>query len=246
MAGIFLVYDTSCTSTTGVCCGWTVPSGVTAVTFEIWGGGGGGGVPGTNCDCCQRGGPGSGGGYSKVSINTVPGCVYTICAGPGGVSSQGWGAFCGTCCDGCTGGTSWITGYNLSNFCATGGLGGKSDFNTSCYAHCGCNFYSQTPGTGYGGNIVARGSWGVMGHYGNTTPANIDVHGGSAGGPGGGAGGVNIGGGYCCGGCASAGEHPLHGRIPGGGGAGSGCYTGCQCTNWASGRGAPGVVKVQY
>lgn len=248
MAGILLVYDTTCKSTSGASCSWTVPSGTYNVVFEIWGGGGGGGNSGPVCDCCQRGGPGSGGGYSKASIATTPGTVYSICAGAAGVSSQGWGSYCGICCDGCPGGTSYITGTGLSNFCATGGLGGKSDFNTVCYAGCGCNFYSQTPGCGYGGDVVARGTWGIVGKYGGTNPSSTDVHGGAAGGPGGGVGGVVIAGGLCnSAGCAWDGtDYPGHGRVPGGGGAGSGCYTGCQCTPWASGRGGPGVVKIYY
>ena len=37
----------------GRCCLWTVPSGVTKVTFEIWSGGGGGAGP-TCCNCCSH------------------------------------------------------------------------------------------------------------------------------------------------------------------------------------------------
>ena len=249
MAGVQLIYDTTCTSTSGVCCQWTVPTGTYAVTFEVWGGGGGGGTQGTSCDCCQRGGPGAGGGYSKKTVATVPGCQYTICAGPGGVSSQGWGSYCGRCCNGCAGGTSFVTGYNVpSSFCATGGAGGPSDFNTNCYAHCGCNFCGYLGGCGFNGDTMTNGNWGVMSSHGGQSPYDISVKGGDAGGIGGGAGGVNAGGGYADGSswCAQTGESQLHGRIPGGGGAGSGGYTCCQCTPWASGRGAPGLVKISY
>ena len=248
MSGVQLIYDTTCTSTTNTNCTWTVPAGVCSVTFEIWGGGGGGGNQGTNCNCCQRGGPGSGGGYSKKTIDTVPGSTYTISAGAAGVSSQGYGSYCGTCCDGCTGGTSYVTGTGLTNFCATGGYGGKSNFETSCYAHCGCNFCSQVPGCGYGGDIVARGFWGSMAHHAGTEPCKIYVWGGNAGGIGGGYGGQNHRGGSCsfdCW-CAAIGEHNFHGRIPGGGGAGSGSTSQCCCTPFPSGRGAPGVVKISY
>lgn len=247
MPGVQLVYDTTCKSTSGVCCAWTVPAGSQNVTFEIWGGGGGGGNPGTNCDCCSRGGSGAGGGYSKVTIATTPGTVYTICAGPGGVSTQGWGSYCGICCNGCAGGTSFVTGTGLSNFCATGGAGGYSDFYTNCYSHCGCNFYSQGFSQGYGGDVVSAGKYAIIGHYGNTNPDGIMSFAGAAGGPGGGAGGVNMGGGINDGaGCAVDCDHPLHGRIPGGGGAGSGWYSCCVCCPWASGRGAPGLVRIQY
>ena len=248
MPGVQIIYDATCVSTTGVCCLWTVPAGSYNVVFEIWGGGGGGGNPGTNCDCCSRGGPGAGGGYSKRSIAVTPGAQYTVCAGPAGVSGSGFGSLCGICCDGCAGGTSFVLGTNLSNFCATGGLGGKSDFNTNCYAHCGCNFWNRCGGTGCGGDIVANGSFGVMHHYANTNPYGIEVWGGSAGGPGGGSGGINVHGGWIdsASGCACSGAHTLHGRIPGGGGAGSGWYNCCQCTPHNSGRGAPGLVRITY
>lgn len=247
MPGVLLVYDTSCTSTSGVCCGWTVPAGTYQVTFEAWGGGGGGGTTGTNCDCCSRGGPGAGGAYSKVTVSTSPGTVYTVCAGPGGVSSGGWGAYCGICCQGCPGGTSWVSGSGLSNFCATGGAGGYSDFNNNCYSHCGCNQFSQGFSQGYGGDTRSHGTWGTWIHYAyNSNPLYIANHAGSAGGTQGGTGGRNLH--YCNSGygCAFNGESMLHGKIPGGGGAGSGFWQCCACTPWASGRGGPGMVKITY
>lgn len=250
MPGVKLIYDSTCTSTSSVTCAWTVPAGVCRVTFEIWGGGGGGGVQGTNCNCCQTGGPGSGGGYSKVTIDTTPGSTYTIVAGAAGVASSGYGAPLGICCNGVTGGTTYITGTGLSNFCATGGAGGLSDFNTNCYSYCGCNFVSRTPGQGYGGNTVAQGSHGIISMTGDQNAYAMTIVGGSAGGVGGGPGGVNVSGGYCCAygayGCANSGESPHHGRVPGGGGAGSYCWSGCYCTPLPSGRGGPGMVKITY
>jgi hypothetical protein len=66
-------------------------------------------------------------------------------------------------------------------------------------------------------------------------------------GPGGGAGGVNLSGRFDNTSAeAVIGDSPLHGRIPGGGGAGSGCWTTCVCTAINSGRGAPGLVKISY
>ena len=248
MAGVRIIYDSTCTGTADITCTWTVPAGTCRVTFEIWGGGGGGGNKGTNCDCCSRGQGGSGGGYSKKTVDTTPGCQYTIVVGKAGTSSQGYGSFCGICCDGCAGGTTYISGFGLSNFCATGGGGGKSDFNNNCYAHCGCNYYSVTPGCGYGGDVVAKGFTPTITRYGDNNPYNIIVKGGGAAGPGGGAGGYNGFGGYNnnSGYCAVIGEHNFHGRIPGGGGAGSGGHSGCDCTPYPSGRGAPGMVKITF
>ena len=102
----------------GCCCLWTVPSGTTWITFEMWGGGGGGGG---SC-CCMQGDGGGSGAYAVKTVcngNGLTGCQYTICAGgtscvtPGGGQSYG-------------GNTSYVNGYGLSNFCAAGGNGGCS------------------------------------------------------------------------------------------------------------------------
>jgi hypothetical protein len=155
------------------------------------------------------------------------------------------------CCNGCAGGTSYVTGTNVpANFCATGGAGGLSDFNSVCYSNCGCNWSTQ--GLGYNGDVIAAGSTGVIGFTsGTSSPIGIYQLGGTGGGPGGGHGGIgsiNNGNGevnnaWCC---VCSGDHYAHGRIPGGGGAGSGWYTLCQCTAYYSGRGAPGMVKITY
>ena len=246
MSGIKLIYDSTCVSTSDTTCNWTVPAGVCRVTFEIWGGGGGGGTKGTSCNCCDRGGSGSGGGYSKKTVNTVPGTTYSIVAGKAGTDGS-YGSVVQRCCNGITGGTSYITGSGLTNFCAEGGLGGLSDFNTVCYSICGCNFNSRTPGNGFGGDTVAQGSYGIVGIGGGQNAYDIMIQAGGAGGPGGGAGGHNMSGGYCSGGgCAVATEWHMHGRVPGGGGAGSGCWYCCECNALASGRGAPGMVKITY
>jgi hypothetical protein len=96
--------------------------------------------------------------------------------------------------------------------------------------------------------VIANGSSGIMGMYSSSGPLDQFVHGGHAGGPGGGAGGVNSTGDWInsCSACAYVGDHSAHGRVPGGGGAGSGYYACCQCTNWASGKGAPGLVRITY
>lgn len=67
------------TSGTGT---FTVPSCVTQITVEAWGGGGGGGV---RSNSNRAAGPGGGGGaYGKVVLNVVPGEVYTYIVGKGG------------------------------------------------------------------------------------------------------------------------------------------------------------------
>lgn len=247
MPGVLLVYDTTCYNPSGACCLWTVPANTYSVTFEIWGGGGGGGSLAYMCQCAMRGGPGAGGGYAKVTAATQPGCQYTVCAGNAGVSSQCYGAYQGFCCTGCAGGTSYVTGQGLSSFCALGGAGGFADFSTTCYAWCGCNFYNQGRSGGCNGDTVSNGNWGITGIYWSSNPTSILNVAGNAGGPGGGAGGVNISGGYWDGSyCAQLCDNPLHGRIPGGGGAGGGSWGCCLCITYPSGRGAPGVVRIQF
>ena len=106
-----------CEQANGKCCYWCVPDNVYKVTFEIWSGGGGG--PGhTCCNCCSFAIGGAGGNFATKTIDTNPGCQYSVCAGgswPCGKSH--------TCSPG-MGCRSYVNGHNLSNFCATGACGG--------------------------------------------------------------------------------------------------------------------------
>lgn len=118
----FSVFNTNTTTVSngGRCCLWTVPAGSTWIHFEIWGGGGGGGG---SC-CCMGGRPGGSGAYSTFDVfsSTLTGCQYTICAGgTTGTSNTN---------EGCVGFTSFVTGFGLSNFCATGGSAGCTSCNT--------------------------------------------------------------------------------------------------------------------
>lgn len=240
---ISVVYDTTCVSATGKCCAWTVPAGVTSVTFEIWGGGGGGANGLMVCNCCARTQSGGGGGYSLKTIPVTPGSVYTVCAGNAGVDAtcNAYGAAANFCCNGVTGGTSFVTGNGLTGFCATGGVGGCGTFEISCYGHCGCN--GAPGGQGYGGDINESGTPGVKGMAGGSNAYASYTMGGTAGGPGGGVGGFNTG---SCNAGASNSNPALHGTVPGGGGAGHGCAVDCSCFQYGSGRGAPGFVKITW
>ena len=132
------------------CSTWTVPTGVTCVTFELWGGGGAG-TP-TCCCMCFNGPPGDGGAYSMKTLAVTPGTVYTVCVGCGG---------CGSCCwwqanaCGCQGRKTFILGTGLSNFCAEGGQGGLW-----CNASP-CNMYAlanNSRALAYGGDINLPGT----------------------------------------------------------------------------------------
>lgn len=250
---ITLVYNSDLTSSTSTT--WTVPNGVSSVTFEVWGGGGGGAATAWTCNCVARAMSGGGGGYSMKTITVTPGAVYTLCAGNGGCTSSGtgWGSEASACASGYNGNPSWVTGTNLSNFCASGGQGGQlsaGDGNYHCYRSCGCN--SPLGGMGYGGDVMECGGMAVQGtSYSAGEGWGAFTMGGQGAGPGGGVGGFNIGGWgnlNSCGGSVSAasGNNPyLWGVFPGGGGAGAG-FGCCACSAQPGGRGAGGLVKITW
>ena len=116
---------------------WCVPCGTTQLTFEMWGGGGSGG----GACCCQQGMPGGSGAYTRKTITSADGygdmggwCFFLKVAEP---------TCCSQCCVGIQGCKSYICGKNSSaqsaigsNFCADGGLPGK----TCCYAYWDTTF----------------------------------------------------------------------------------------------------------
>ena len=120
------VYGSPDTCSPGCCCLWTVPAYVRKVTFDLWGAGGNGHGSCSN-NICQHFMGAMGGAYNAKTIDTVPGCQYTICAA--GVY-RCWQI---DCC-GCKGCSSYVLGFNLSNFCADGGYGGRTtaDWTTTC------------------------------------------------------------------------------------------------------------------
>lgn len=208
---------------------WTVPTGVTVATFEVWGGGGGGGA--VTCCSCYYGGPGGGGGgYSRNTITVTPGGSYTICVGQGGnVSIVGSCAYHSCCCGG-AGSTSYVTGSGLSNFCATGGTAGQA----TCYWGCGC---SVPGGCAYGGSVNQQGSWGTGGHSSNQCQLFF-----SAGGAPGGFSNAQTyyNSDHCQQACATG---PI-GIFPGGGGATNLSDQCCCCGQ--SGVGANGLVRISF
>ena len=100
---------------TNCICRWCVPCGTTRATFEIWGGGG----AGAGSCCCMSGIPGTTGAYSVKTLSYPDiegGYCYSMCVGT---------ATCNTSSQrGCRGCKTYITGCNLTNFCADGGFGG--------------------------------------------------------------------------------------------------------------------------
>lgn len=136
---------------------WKVPANTTEIIFEIWGAGGGGG---DGC-CCTRGVPGSSGAYAWKKLagsQVVPGCSYSIDIGQPGAGRTG------SACGG-QGGKTFITGFNLSNFCADGGHGGCAccymcccTWGTLCCYCCNgpCAVYYGADGGAYGNPGVGQ------------------------------------------------------------------------------------------
>lgn len=242
---ISMFYDTTFANVTSHSCNWAVPAGTQSVTFEIWGGGGGAASGECNCDCRTRTGGGAGGAYSMITIPTTPGDIYAMVMGNGGVASTGDGGPTnnGSSGRGCNGGTTYITGTGLSNFCAEGGQGGYSNLTHNCYS-CACQF--DGGGNAYGGTINYRGGYAQTGRIGGGSCWNFYSLGGDGAGPGGGAAGRNMSS-YSSYQYGDRCQNPaMDGTLPGGGGAGAGCGNACTCCTVGSGRGAPGLIKITW
>lgn len=101
--------------TSGACCQWTVPAGVTRARFQIWGAG-----AGSLSGCCCGGSThGTTGAYASIIIPVVAGCQYTLCAGCACAVPIRWT----TGCTSSHAAASYVTGYGLCNYCAMGGRG---------------------------------------------------------------------------------------------------------------------------
>jgi hypothetical protein len=137
------IFGTLAPCTSGCCCQWTVPSGVSRITWELWGAGGNG-HGACSCDRCQHYRGASGGTYNTKTISTTSGCAYTVCA-------AGVYPCCSRECNGCEGCTTYVNGYNLSNFCARGGARGcaNGDWSVRCTSE---NFCCMAPGD-FGGDF---------------------------------------------------------------------------------------------
>jgi hypothetical protein len=228
---------------------WTVPSGVTSITVDVWGGGGGGGAGGRS-GSAGYGAGGGGGGYSQSTYSVTGGEVFNITVGAGlpGMRANAVPSNClkmnsgRTSVTGCPyAGTSSLvnTGRGIS-LQATGGRQGSAGW--------GSGYYS-VPGVGGTGNVTN----GETGHR-NHGSTFIDADGGDAGGINGGDGGItysmpNYG---DCGGsssCYRTEAYPASTRStsPGGGGQG-GVELGINCSGHCvdGGNGSNGSVKISF
>ncbi len=183
---------------------WTVPSGVTTVRVEAWGGGGkGGDAP------RYRAGGGGGGAYSASTISVTPGTTYTVIVGqgsfdkatPGGDSSfkllsttyilakggtSVWNDYAGGGAGGQSTGGIALGSNAIKN---SGGNGGATAFpNGGGGGASGGATGAGGNGTAPNGGVPATGGGGAAGGRGGTTQ---NMNGGNGGTPGGGGGGAN-------------------------------------------------------
>ncbi len=147
---------------------FTVPTGVTSITVEMWGGAGGGGGGGSNA----AGGAGGGGGFVRATLNVTPGEVLNLYVGGGG----GFGAGSATNSGVGGGGGGYSSLYRSSTplAIAAGGAGGGG----------GRLVAGQTGGAGGAGG----GTTGVAGAAAGGTGAAVNGGGGGTPSAGGAAG----------------------------------------------------------
>jgi hypothetical protein len=119
---------------------WTCPTGVTSIQVECWGAGGAGGSASiaTSTTTARSGGGGGAGSYVKKTIAVVPGTVYNLIVGVGGIK----------------GGTSSASAYY-------GNIGGKSEFSGGLITALTAS--GGTGGTGAGASNLNANPGGVLG-----------------------------------------------------------------------------------
>jgi hypothetical protein len=223
---------------------WTVPSGITEVTIECWGGGGGGGgARNLSGDACAGGG--GGGAYAKSIVSVNPGDNLSVLVGAGGNG----GTTSGTA--GGNGGLSSVT-YSAVEVCrGAGGNGGATKTSDGAAGGAGGTTAASI------GSTKWAGGYGGVGHVGSSF--NNGGGGGGAGGTsaGGGTGGSNInsssrsaagiggttgGGNGGRGSGTSSSQSGEIGNPPGGGGGGGSAYN----SSASGGAGARGEVRITY
>ena len=186
---------------------WTVPPCVTQITVQVWGGGGGGGSVWTRFDptsnsptsneACVTAGGGGGGGFAQRTYTVVPGQVYTVVVGAGGLggplntsgnnrANAGLPGVNSTFSGPATAGPGTLTGFG-------GGGGGAANFLRSCLGGCsgavhqGANGAGGTGVGGANGTLTYTGGNGSAGVHAGNTQDRSGSGGGGAGSTGNGA-----------------------------------------------------------
>ena len=180
---------------------YTVPTGVTTLTVEAWGGGGRGGSVAN-----MRGGGGGGGAYARKVISVTPGQVLTIVVGAGAtgtaaggdsevligatlhVRAKGGNSVANNNSTGATGGSAATSigdvtfaggnGANGTSGSSGGGGGGGSSAG---------RFQVGNNGSGTNGGAIITGQGNAAGGNGRASGSGDGAQGGGPGGGGGGA-----------------------------------------------------------
>ena len=154
--GVKWFFGTMCRCSPGCCCLWSAPSDVQNMWIQMWGAGGNG-TGACSCNRCHHYEAAQGGYYNSKMLETNGGCQYTVCA-------AGVYPCLSRECYGCMGCTSYVNGYNLSNFCAIGGQRGNA--NTSWTESCTSdNACCRAPGNNGGDFAMAGHQDGFSGHW---------------------------------------------------------------------------------
>ena len=196
---------------------FTVPTGVTSITVQAWGGGGGARGDGTDA----RGG-GGGGAYASSVLVVTPGQTFTVVVGAGGTATSNPGQS----------GQNAVFGNDL--VIAAGGTGGTNSGGAGGTVAASIGTTRFAGGTG-GSRSTASGAGGGGG--GSAFATSNGNNGANASGNTGGAGGTGAGNGGNGGNVSQPGNAGL---APGGGGGARGANGG------ASGNGAVGRVVVSW
>lgn len=219
--------DPSTTQTFYTTATFTIPSCITSVNVECWGGGGAGGGDATASD---GGGGGGGGAFSAGTITVTPGTTYTVTVGDGGLGV--------TNSNGNAGGDSWFG--SASTIMAKGGSGGHAPVSGAAglkgeggAAASGVGTIKYSGGDGGDGNDYSNG-WGGGGGSSAGTAANGNAGGTATNSTYGAGATAPAGGGN--GGNGTNNSNGMAGSVPGGGGGGSGDKSSTKGGNGGKGK----------
>jgi hypothetical protein len=161
---------------------FTVPTNITSIIVEAWGGGGVGGTGGPSYSV--GGGGGGAGGYTKSLFYVTPGASYSVIIGAGGTSAAPTGGSTSMADDILATGGSPGTSPSEDGEVTPGGAGGISDIAASSLnsgTKGGTGKYG-TPDSGGNGGDAPCGGAGGLGSYGATPEAGHVPGGGGGGG----------------------------------------------------------------
>ena len=166
---------------------FAVPTNVTRIKVELWGGGGGGG----KASNYNFGGGGGAGGYAFNVFSVIPGTNFIVTVGIGGTNGvSGTSTSFGTLISAAGGWAGTNAPSNLGGGQGGGGIGGTTSGSViSLVGNAGVsgNASSNTGGNG----ASASGPLGGAGGFGSApSSSGASVAGGNANGPGGGGGGA--------------------------------------------------------